>query len=103
MIIPQSKLLVNLSQNIEQFLNDVKKLNVDTFDLIKQTTPAKPTIEPINLFRKIAFGSLDLYVLHPTSNSVEDEKILSNIQKVTRNSRIKLIDLLYFLRLDSDS
>lgn len=77
-----SKLSVNLSQNIDQFSHDIKKLNIDTFDLIRHITPSKPSIEPINLYKKIAFGSLDLYVLHPTTLSADDEKILANVQKV---------------------
>ena len=80
--VSNNKLSVNLSQNIDQFFHDVKKLNIDTFDLIKNITTNKPTIEPINLYKKIAFGSLDLYVLHPTSLSAEDEKMLTAIQKV---------------------
>ena len=80
--ITNSKLLVNLNENIEQFFNDIKQLNIDTFDLIKHTMPNKPTIEPINLYKKIAFGSLDLYVLHPTASTSEDEKVLGNLQKV---------------------
>lgn len=78
------KTLVNLNQNIEQFNNDLKRLNLDQFDLVKQISASKPTVEPINLFRKIAFGSLDLYVLHPTSLAAEDDKLLSTIQKVIR-------------------
>jgi hypothetical protein len=77
-----SKLLVNLSHNIDQLLNDIKQLNIDTFDLVKTTIPNKPTIEPINLYKKIAFGSLDLYVLYPTASTTDDDKILGMIQKV---------------------
>ncbi len=77
-----SKLLVHLSQNIDQVLNDIKQLNIDTFDLVKTTIPNKPSIEPINLYKKVAFGSLDLYVLYPTSSITDDEKILATIQKV---------------------
>jgi hypothetical protein len=63
-------------------LNDIKQLNIDTFDLVKTTIPNKPSIEPINLYKKVAFGSLDLYVLYPTSSITDDEKILATIQKV---------------------
>ena len=77
-----SKLLVNISHNIDQVLNDIKQLNIDTYDLVKHTAPNKPSIEPINLYKKIAFGSLDLYVLYPTSSSTEDDKALANLQKV---------------------
>jgi len=77
-----SKLLVNLSHNIDQVLNDIKQLNIDTFDLVKSTIPNKPGIEPINLYKKIAFGSLDLYVLYPTSSTTDDEKVLTILQKV---------------------
>jgi hypothetical protein len=84
-----SKLLVNLSHNIDQFLNDVKQLNIDTYDLIKQISPNKPWIEPINLYKKIAFGSLDLYVLYPTASStVDDDKALATLQKVKSNISI---------------
>jgi hypothetical protein len=76
------KLLIDLNENIDQFLNNIKQLNIDTFDLIKHTIPNKLTIEPINLFKKIAFGSLDLYVLHPTGSISEDEKLLASLQKV---------------------
>ncbi len=57
-------------------------MNIDTFDLVKTTIPNKPSIEPINLYKKVAFGSLDLYVLYPTSSITDDEKILATIQKV---------------------
>ncbi len=77
-----SKLLVNLSHNIDQVLNDIKQLNIDTFDLVKTTAPNKPSIEPINLYKKIAFGSLDLYVLYPTASTIDDDKALATIQKV---------------------
>jgi hypothetical protein len=77
-----SKLLINLNENINQFLNDVKQLNIDTFSLIKNPTSNKSSIEPINLYKKIAFGSLDLYVLHPTASMAEDDKSLSILQKV---------------------
>ncbi|CAF3466823.1 unnamed protein product [Rotaria socialis] len=78
-----SKLSVNLSHNIDQFLNDIKQLNIETFDLVKNTTPNKHTIEPINLYKKIAFGSLDLYVLYPlSSSSMDDDKSLATLQKI---------------------
>jgi hypothetical protein len=86
-----NKLLVNLSHNIDQFLNDVKQLNIDTYDLIKQTTQNKPSIEPINLYKKIAFGSLDLYVLYPTPSASDDDKALSNLQKVKSNISISIL------------
>ncbi|CAF3956830.1 unnamed protein product [Rotaria sordida] len=76
-----SKLSINLSHNIDQFLHDIKQLNIETFDLIKSTAPNKHTIEPINLYKKIAFGSLDLYVLYPSS-SIDDDKSLANLQKI---------------------
>jgi hypothetical protein len=76
------KLLMNLNENIEQFLNDIKQLNIDTFDLIKHTIQNKLTIEPINLYKKIAFGSLDFYILHPTASISEDEKMIAALQKV---------------------
>jgi hypothetical protein len=91
-----SKLLVNLSHNIDQFLNDIKQLNIDTYDLVKHTTPNKPTIEPINLYKKIAFGSLDLYVLYPTPSSTDDDKALATLQKVKldiRMSKLRKISL----------
>jgi len=69
-------------ENIDQFLNNIKQLNIDTFDLIKHTIPNKSHIEPINLYKKIAFGSLDLYILHPTASISEDEKVLMTLQKV---------------------
>jgi len=74
--------LVNLTENIDEFLNNIKKLNIDTFDLIKHTILNKSNIEPINLYKKIAFGSLDLYILHPTASISEDEKILTILKKV---------------------
>src|SRR5215510_10958843 len=37
-----SKLLINLSHNIDQLLNDIKHLNIDTFDLVKSITSNKP-------------------------------------------------------------
>jgi hypothetical protein len=77
-----SKLLVSLSQNIDQVLADIKQLNIDTYDLVKHTLPNKSSIEPINLYKKIAFGSLDLYVLYPSS-SADDDKALATLQKVT--------------------
>ena len=77
-----NKLLLNLSHSIDQVLNDVKQLNIDTYDLVKTTTPKQPSIEPMNLFKKIAFGSLDLYVLYPTASITDDEKVLATIQKV---------------------
>jgi len=77
-----SKLVNHLSQNIEQVLHDVKQLNIETFDLIRTTAVNKPSIEPINLYKKIAFGSLDLYVLFPTSSSADDDKVVSATQKV---------------------
>jgi hypothetical protein len=77
-----SKLLVNLTENIDQFLNNIQQLNIDTFDLVKHTIPKKSNIEPINLYKKIAFGSLDFYILHPTGSISEDEKILAILQKV---------------------
>lgn len=80
--ISNSKLVNNLSQNIEQVLYDIKQLNIETFDLIRTTAVNKPSIEPINLYKKIAFGSLDLYVLFPTSSSAEDDKVVSAVQKV---------------------
>ncbi|CAF3324183.1 unnamed protein product [Rotaria sp. Silwood1] len=77
-----SKLLINLNENIDEFLNDIKQLNIDAIDLVKNSMLHKQNIEPINLFKKIAFGSLDLYILHPTSSISEDEKILANLQKI---------------------
>ncbi|CAF1454047.1 unnamed protein product [Adineta steineri] len=78
-----SKLLVNLSQNIDQCMNDIKQLNIDTYDLIKHTTTTnKSSIEPINLYKKIAFGSLDLYVLYPAASSADDDKALAILQKI---------------------
>ena len=88
-MLSNSKLSVNLSHNIDQFLNDIKQLNISTFDLVKTTTLNKRTIEPINLYKKIAFGSLDLYVLYPTSSSVDDEKSLVNLQKVKSISKVQ--------------
>ena len=76
------KLSVDLNENIDQFLKIVKQLNINTFDLIKHSIPNKLIIEPINLFKKIAFGSLDFYVLHPTGSTQEDEKLLASLQKV---------------------
>ena len=70
-----NSLLVNFNENIEEFLNDIKQLNIDTFDLVKQ-------IKPINLYRKLAFGSLDFYILHPTTSTTDDERIVNNLQKV---------------------
>lgn len=81
--ISNSKLSVNLSQNIDQFYGDVKKLNIHTFDMIKNVTINKPSIEPVNLYKKIAFGSLDLYILHPSSLTAEDEKMIAAVQKVS--------------------
>jgi hypothetical protein len=77
-----NKLLVNLNENIDQFLTNIKQLNIDTFDLVKHTVHSKTSIEPINLYKKIAFGSLDLYVLHPTATISDDEKIITALQKV---------------------
>jgi hypothetical protein len=70
-------------------LNDIKQLNIDTYDLVKHTAPNKPNIEPINLYKKIAFGSLDLYVLYPTPSSTDDDKALATLQKVKLDIRIK--------------
>ncbi|CAF3328543.1 unnamed protein product [Rotaria sp. Silwood2] len=81
-ILSNSKLSVNLSHNIDQFLHDIKQLNIETFDLVKSTTPNKHTIEPINLYKKIAFGSLDLYILYPLPSSVDDDKYLATLQKI---------------------
>ena len=78
-----SRLLTNLSENVNQFLKDVKQLNIDTFDLVQHSTANKASIQPINLFRKIAFGSLDLYVLHPVTLGSDEEKNLASIQKVS--------------------
>ncbi len=64
-------------------------MNIDTFDLMKHTIPNKLTVEPINLYKKIAFGSLDLYVLHPTVSTSEDEKILANLKKVKTRKHFK--------------
>ncbi|CAF3782004.1 unnamed protein product [Rotaria sp. Silwood1] len=77
-----SKLTVNLSHNIDQFVHDIKQLNIETFDLIKSISPNKHTIEPINLYKKIAFGSLDLYVLYPLPSSIDDDKFLATLQKI---------------------
>ncbi|CAF2710465.1 unnamed protein product [Rotaria sp. Silwood2] len=77
-----SKLLINLNENIDEFLNDIKQLNIDTIDLVKNSILHKPNIEPINLYKKIAFGSLDLYILHPTASISDDEKILASLQKI---------------------
>ncbi|CAF0777232.1 unnamed protein product [Didymodactylos carnosus] len=75
-----NKLQVNLNQNIDQFLSDIKRLQIETFDLCKPST--KGQLEPINLYRKIAFGSLDLYPLHPTAQS--DVEITA-LQKILIN------------------
>jgi hypothetical protein len=56
---------------------------------MKHTIPNKLTVEPINLYKKIAFGSLDLYVLHPTVSTSEDEKILANLKKVKTRKHFK--------------
>lgn len=78
-----NSLVNNLNENIDEFLHDVKQLNIETHDLVKQsTTTNKTKIEPINLFKKIAFGSLDLFVLHPTSSANENDKIVMDLQKV---------------------
>ena len=77
-----SKLLINLNENIQQFLNHIKQLNIDQFSLVKYSKTSKFNIEPINLYKKIAFGSLDLYVLHPTSSTSENDKMFSFLQKV---------------------
>jgi hypothetical protein len=77
-----NRLLINLTENIDHFLQNVKELNIDTFNLIKHMTSNKQTVEPINLYKKIAFGSLDLFVLHPTSSPSEDDKLVTALQKV---------------------
>lgn len=76
----KSKLSVNLQENIDQFLNDIQQLNIETWDL--HTVGNRTRIEPINLYKKIAFGSLDFYVLHPTASASDDEKLIANLQKV---------------------
>lgn len=99
-----SKLLVNLSHNVDQFLHHIKQLNIETFDLIKTTAPNKHTIEPINLYKKIAFGSLDLYVLYPLPSSTDDDKFLSILQKVQCDVNTSELRNKHFLSiLDSDS
>ncbi|CAF0750388.1 unnamed protein product [Adineta ricciae] len=86
---PSSKLLMNLTNNIDQFMNATKQLNIDTFNLIKPMIANKSNFEPINLYRKIAFGSLDMYVLHPTSSPSEDERLISSLQKIPiRNQQV---------------
>jgi len=90
-----SKLLVNLTENIDQFLNNIKQLNIDTFDLVKHAIPNKQSIEPINLYKKIAFGSLDLYVLHPTTSISEDDKVITALKKVKTEQFNFKNDLLY--------
>ncbi|CAM4891389.1 unnamed protein product [Rotaria socialis] len=82
-----SKLLIHLPDNINQFSNDIKKLNIDTLDLVLHSTASKTTIEPINLFKKIAFGSLDMYVLHPVASTTEYEKTLTALQKISIRDR----------------
>ena len=82
----KSKLTVNLNENIGQFYHDLKQLNIQTWDLVKHTIPNKNLIEPINLYKKIAFGSLDLYVLHPTASANDDEKLIASLQKVRHRS-----------------
>ncbi|CAF0751034.1 unnamed protein product [Rotaria sordida] len=77
-----SKLLINLNENINEFLNDIKQLNINTIDLVKNSMSHKTNIEPINLYKKIAFGSLDLYILHPTTSISDDEKMLTTLQKI---------------------
>ena len=83
-----SKLLIHLPDNINQFSNDIKKLNIDTLDLVLHSTASKATIEPINLFKKIAFGSLDMYVLHPVASMAEYEKTLTALQRVKKDIQI---------------
>ncbi|CAF1224769.1 unnamed protein product [Rotaria magnacalcarata] len=82
-----SKLLIHLPDNINQFSNDIKKLNIDTLDLVLHSTASKTTIEPINLFKKIAFGSLDMYVLHPVAPTTEYDKALTALQKISIRDR----------------
>ena len=96
--------MINLNENIDQFLNDIKQLNIDTFDLIKHTSSNKSNIEPINLYKKIAFGSLDLYVLHPTALMMEDDKALSILQKVIRKKfDRKIIKKEFYFPVDTNS
>ena len=78
-----SRLLMDLPEDVDQFLKDVKRLNIDTFDLVQHPSANKASIEPVNLFRKIAFGSLDLYVLHPIAPGPDEEKNLASLQKVS--------------------
>ncbi|CAF0725790.1 unnamed protein product [Adineta steineri] len=77
-----NKLVVNLNENIDEFLHNIKQLNINTFNLIKHTTSNKQNIEPISLYKKIAFGSLDLYVLHPTTFTTDDDKLIASLQKI---------------------
>lgn len=75
-------LLINLHENIHQCLQDAQQLKIHTIDLVKSVATNKTTIEPINLYKKIAYGSLDLFVLHPLVSSIENEKMISTLQKV---------------------
>ena len=79
-----SKLVVNLDESIDQFLSDVKQLKIDSIDLVRPAAVNKTASEPINLYKKIAYGSLDLHVLFPLASAAENEKILATVQKVRR-------------------
>ena len=98
-----SKLLMNLTNNIDQFMNATKQLNIDTFNLIKPMITNKSNFEPINLYRKIAFGSLDMYVLHPTSSPTEDERLITSLQKVNFKHLYSLIERLFIEFIDPNS
>jgi hypothetical protein len=79
-----SQLQISLAHCIDQFTDDIKQLEINTFDLVRQSMPNKTTIEPINLYKKIAFGSLDLYILHPMESMADNDKLLGNLQKVNK-------------------
>ena len=98
-----SQLLVNLNDNINQFLQDTKQLKIHTMDLVKSSSTNKTLVEPINLYKKIAFGSLDLYVLHPLGSTIDDEKTVTNLQKVDEIKSLSIEMNLSSIVIDSYS
>lgn len=84
-------LLINLNENIDEFLHDAQTLKIHTSDLVKPTATNKTTVEPLNLYKKIAFGSLDFYVLHPLASSADNDKVMSTLQKVRRTNVLRMI------------
>lgn len=68
----------NKNDDVELVLESAEKLRIKTLNLVKHEINTKPNQAPehVNLFFKLGYGSLDLYVLSPFNSSSEYKEFI---------------------------